>query len=107
MELIGASIEAITAAEDRQRFKDIVTGLGAEVPRSRAFHTLAECEAAAREFGYPIVVRPSFTLGGAGSGIAHHEDDLRLIAGATVTESPVWTPIGSMFSIGQTTTTLS
>ena len=51
VELIGASIDAITAGEDRQRFKDIVTGLGAEVPRSRACHTLAECEAAAREFG--------------------------------------------------------
>ena len=89
VELIGASIEAITAAEDRQRFKDIVTGLGAEVPRSRACHTLAECEAAAGEFGYPLVVRPSFTLGGAGSGVAHHEEDLRLIAGAGLDASPV------------------
>src|SRR5499427_9245790 len=89
VELIGASIEAITAAEDRQRFKDIVAGLGAEVPRSRACHTLAECEAASREFGYPLVVRPSFTLGGAGSGIAHHEEDLRLIAGTGLDASPV------------------
>ena len=89
VELIGASIEAITAAEDRQRFKDIVTGLGAEVPRSRACHTLAECEAAAREFGYPLVARPSFTLGGAGSGVAHHEEDLRLIAAAGLDASPV------------------
>jgi carbamoyl-phosphate synthase large subunit len=89
VELIGASIEAITAAEDRQRFKDIVTGLGAEVPRSSACHTLEECEAAAREFGYPLVIRPSFTLGGAGSGVAHHEDDLRLLAGAGLDASPV------------------
>src|SRR5215471_11262304 len=89
VELIGASIEAITAAEDRQRFKDIVTGLGAEVPRSRACHTLAECESAARQLGYPLVVRPSFTLGGAGSGVAHHEEDLRLIAGAGLDASPV------------------
>jgi carbamoyl-phosphate synthase large subunit len=89
VELIGASIEAITAAEDRQRFKDIVTGLGAEVPRSRVCHTLAECEAAAGEFGYPLVVRPSFTLGGAGSGVAHHEEDLRLMAGAGLDASPV------------------
>ena len=89
VELIGASIEAITAAEDRQRFKDIVTGLGAEVPRSSACHTLEECEAAAREFGYPLVIRPSFTLGGAGSGVAHHEGDLRLLAGAGLDASPV------------------
>src|SRR5438034_4330009 len=72
VELIGASIEAIMAGEDRQRFKDIVTGLGAEVPRSRACHTMGECEQAAGELGYPLVVRPSFTLGGTGSGIARH-----------------------------------
>src|SRR4029077_10737387 len=89
VELIGASIEAITAGEDRQRFKDIVTGLGAEVPRSRVCHTLAECEAAAGEFGYPLVLSPSFTLGGAGSGVAHHEEDLRLIAGGGLDASPV------------------
>src|SRR5262244_1507504 len=89
VELIGASIEAITAGEDRQRFKDIVTGLGAEVPRSRACHTPGECEAAAREFGYPLVVRPSFTLGGAGSAVAHHDDDLRRVAGAGLDASPV------------------
>src|SRR5215470_1518352 len=71
VELIGASIEAITAGEDRQRFKDIVTGLGAEVPGSQICHTLGECERAAGKLGYPVVVRPSFTLGGAGSGIAY------------------------------------
>jgi carbamoyl-phosphate synthase large subunit len=88
-ELIGASIEAITAGEDRQRFKDIVTGLGAEVPGSRVCHTLPGCEQAAAELGYPLVVRPSFTLGGAGSGIAYHADDLRRMAGAGLDASPV------------------
>src|SRR5215475_13407119 len=89
VELIGASIEAITAGEDRQRFKDIVTGLGAEVPGSRTCHTVGECERAARELGYPLVVRPSFTLGGAGSGVAHDGEDLRRIAGAGLDASPV------------------
>ena len=89
VELIGANIEAIMAGEDRQRFKDIVTGLGAEVPGSRTCHTMDECEQAAAELGYPLVVRPSFTLGGAGSGIAYHEDDLRRIAGAGLDASPV------------------
>jgi carbamoyl-phosphate synthase large subunit len=88
-ELIGASIEAITAGEDRQRFKEIVTGLGAKVPGSRACHTLPECEQAAAGLGYPLVVRPSFTLGGAGSGIAYHADDLRRIAGTGLDASPV------------------
>jgi carbamoyl-phosphate synthase large subunit len=89
VELIGAKIEAIMAGEDRQRFKDIVTGLGAEVPGSRTCHSMGECERAARELGYPLVVRPSFTLGGAGSGVAYHEDDLRRIAGTGLDASPV------------------
>ena len=89
VELIGASIEAITAAEDRQRFKDIVTGLGAEVPRSSACHTLEECEAAAREFGYPLVIRPSFTLGGAGSASPTTRTTCASSPG------PAWTPARS------------
>src|SRR5579862_6412718 len=82
VELIGASIDTITAGEDRSRFKEIVTGLGAEVPASRICHSLEECEQAVGELGYPVVVRPSFTLGGSGSGIAHDAEGLRRIAGA-------------------------
>jgi carbamoyl-phosphate synthase large subunit len=89
VELIGADIDAIRAGEDRRRFKEIVTGLGAEVPDSRICHTLAECEQAAAELGYPLVVRPSFTLGGSGSGIARDADDLRRIAGTGLDTSPV------------------
>ena len=107
VELIGADIDAIEACEDRERFKEIVTGLGAEVPKSLICHTIGECLDAVGQLGLPVVVRPSFTLGGAGSGIAYDEAGLRRIAGATVTESPVCTPIGSTFSIEQTITTLS
>jgi carbamoyl-phosphate synthase large subunit len=89
VELIGADIEAIRAGEDRSRFKEIVTGLGAEVPESRICHSLAECEQAAAALGYPLVVRPSFTLGGLGSGVARDGDDLRRIAGAGLDASPV------------------
>ncbi len=94
VELIGADIDAIEACEDREKFKDIVTGLGAEVPRSLICHTIAECLAAVygsdggsdggdggAGLGFPVVVRPSFTLGGLGSGIAYDEADLRRIAG--------------------------
>jgi carbamoyl-phosphate synthase large subunit len=88
VELIGADIDAIEACEDRERFKRIVTGLGAEVARSQICHTLDECFAAVSELGLPVVVRPSFTLGGAGSGIAYDEDDLRHIAGAGLDASP-------------------
>ena len=74
VELIGAGIETIKSGEDRKRFKDIVTGLGSEVPRSHICHTMDECLAAAADLGYPVVIRPSFTLGGSGSGIARSEE---------------------------------
>ena len=88
VELIGADIDAIEACEDREKFKEIVLGLGAEVPRSIICHTMGECLAAAGELGLPVVVRPSFTLGGLGSGIARSTDDLRRIAGAGLDASP-------------------
>jgi carbamoyl-phosphate synthase large subunit len=89
VELIGADIEAIRAGENRDRFKEIVTGLGAEVPDSHICHSLAECEQAAGELGYPLVIRPSFTLGGLGSGVARDTADLHRIAGAGLDASPV------------------
>jgi carbamoyl-phosphate synthase large subunit len=89
VELIGASIDAIRAGEDRSAFKEIVTGVGAEVPRSRICKTLADARAAAAELGFPVIVRPSFTLGGTGSGIARSSADLDRIAGAGLDASPV------------------
>src|SRR3984957_5433167 len=93
VELIGADIDAIEACEDRERFKDIVTGLGAEVPRSVICHSIGDCLGAAygageAGLGFPVVVRPSFTLGGLGSGIAYNEADLRRIAGSGLDASP-------------------
>ncbi|MGN6795630.1 MAG: carbamoyl-phosphate synthase large subunit [Streptosporangiaceae bacterium] len=89
VELIGADINAIKAGEDRRAFKEIVTSVGGDVPRSAVCHSLAECDDAAAELGYPLVVRPSFTLGGSGSGIAYDPDDLRRIAGQGLDVSPV------------------
>jgi carbamoyl-phosphate synthase large subunit len=89
VELIGADIETIKAGEDRERFKQIVTGLGAEVPASTICRTLAEAEATAARLGYPVVVRPSYTLGGSGSGVAYGAADLRRIAGTGLDASPV------------------
>ncbi len=88
VELIGASIEAIDRGENRQQFKKIVESLGGEVAGSAICHTLDDCLAAAETFGYPIVVRPSFTMGGTGSGIAYDEAELRQIAGAGLDASP-------------------
>jgi carbamoyl-phosphate synthase large subunit len=89
VELIGANIDAIRAGEDRNRFKEIVTAVGAEVPASRICHSLGDCRAAAGQLGFPVVVRPSFTLGGTGSGVARTAAELDRIAGAGLDASPV------------------
>jgi carbamoyl-phosphate synthase large subunit len=88
VELIGAKVESIRAGEDRQEFKGVVERAGAEVARSRIAHSMADCLAAAEELGYPLVVRPSFTMGGLGSGIAYSAEDLHRIAGAGLHYSP-------------------
>jgi len=88
VELIGADIEAIQRGEDRQRFKDIVRSVGAEVPRSTVCRSLAAVLGCVTELGYPVVVRPSYTMGGSGSGMAHDEAGLRRIATAGLAASP-------------------
>ena len=88
VELIGADVEAIQKGEDRQKFKAIVAEIGAESARSAVCHTMDEVLAATAELGYPVVVRPSFTMGGSGSGIAHDEPGLRRIAGGGLHASP-------------------
>src|SRR3954470_13410338 len=88
VELIGANVDAIEAGEDRQRVKEIVQRIGAGVARSRICHSMDDCLAAVEQLGYPVVVRPSFTMGGLGSGIAYDESDLRRIAGAGLHYSP-------------------
>ncbi|WP_306367604.1 carbamoyl-phosphate synthase large subunit [Nocardiopsis sp. CC223A] len=88
VELIGANIDAIQSGEDRESFKRIVERIGGESARSSICHSLDECLAAADELGYPVVVRPSFTMGGAGSGFAHDEAELRRIAGQGLALSP-------------------
>lgn len=86
--LIGANVEAIELGEDRERFKGVVERCGAESAKSKICHSMDECLDAATELGYPVVVRPSFTMGGLGSGFAYDEADLRRIAGAGLQYSP-------------------
>jgi carbamoyl-phosphate synthase large subunit len=88
VKLIGADIPAIKRGEDREVFKTIVEKVGGESAKSIICHTMAECFAAVEELHYPVVVRPSFTMGGLGSGIAHSPADLELIAGAGLRHSP-------------------
>ncbi|SDX61250.1 carbamoyl-phosphate synthase large subunit [Modestobacter sp. DSM 44400] len=89
VQLIGADVEAINRGEDRQRFKDIVRSIGADAPRSTVCTSVDEAIATAEEVGYPVVIRPSFTMGGLGSGIATDEPMLRRMATHGLTDSPV------------------
>ncbi|MEV4706941.1 carbamoyl-phosphate synthase large subunit [Actinoplanes sp. NPDC049316] len=89
VELIGANIDAIRRGEDRQLFKDIVAKAGGDTPRSRVCHSMDEVKATVAELGLPVVIRPSFTMGGLGSGMAHSDEDLERIAGAGLAASPV------------------
>ncbi|QCX27294.1 carbamoyl-phosphate synthase large subunit [Nocardioides jishulii] len=88
VEMIGASFEAIHRGENRELFNDIVRKVGGEVCRSFVCHSMEEVEKATEELGFPVVIRPSFTMGGLGSGIAFDADDLHRIAGAGLSASP-------------------
>ncbi|NLA65317.1 MAG: carbamoyl-phosphate synthase large subunit [Leucobacter sp.] len=88
VELIGAKVEAIQRGEDRQIFKDLVIEAGADVARSHIAHTIEEAKEFAKDLGYPLVVRPSFTMGGLGSGFAYTEEELVRIAGDGLHYSP-------------------
>lgn len=88
VELIGADVDAIERGENREKFRGIVEQIGGASARSIICHTLEECFSATEDLGYPVVVRPSFTMGGAGSGIAYTSDDLARIAGAGLQASP-------------------
>jgi carbamoyl-phosphate synthase large subunit len=89
VELIGASRQAIETAEDREKFKQAMTEIGLDVPESGFAHDLEEAMAVGQRVGYPLIVRPSFILGGAGTGIAADADELRLIASAALGASPI------------------
>ncbi|MBT1546060.1 carbamoyl-phosphate synthase large subunit [Curtobacterium aurantiacum] len=88
VELIGAKVEAIQRGEDRQLFKELVLESGADVARSHIAHTLEEAKEFAKDLGYPLVVRPSFTMGGLGSGFAYNEEELVRFVGDGLQSSP-------------------
>ena len=88
VEMIGADFEAIQRGEDRQRFKDIVAKVGGESARSRVCFTMDEVRDTVTDLGLPVVVRPSFTMGGLGSGMAHSVEDVERMAGDGLAASP-------------------
>jgi carbamoyl-phosphate synthase large subunit len=89
VKLIGASIEAIRVAEDRLLFKDAMREIGLDVPMSGLARSLPEAMELARTLGFPLVIRPSFTLGGVGGGIAYNIEEFRELAERGVELSPV------------------
>jgi carbamoyl-phosphate synthase large subunit len=89
VELIGAQVESIKVAEDRLRFRDAMKEIGADVPESIYIRSMAEAFAAVEQLGFPIIIRPSFTMGGVGGGIAYNIEEFKEIAGRGIDMSPV------------------
>ena len=89
VELLGANIDAIRTAEDRERFRLAMLEIGLETPRSRYVRTVDEALAAADDLGYPLVLRPSFTLGGKGGGVAYDRAQLVTAIARGIADSPV------------------
>jgi len=82
VELIGAKASAIEKAESRELFRKAMENIGLKVPKSYIVHSVAEAEKAVKDLGFPVIVRPSFTLGGTGGGIAYNIEELREIVSA-------------------------
>src|SRR6202030_3400900 len=90
VKLIGANAKAIAKGEDRQLFKEAMLRIGLDVPRSGVARSLADAARIAKEIGtFPLIIRPAFTLGGSGGGIAYNPDELDDIAGRGLAMSPV------------------
>ena len=89
VEMIGVDLAAIERGEDRKQFNDAMAEIGLEVARSGYAYSVDDALGLVQKLGYPVVIRPSFTLGGAGGGIAHNEEELRLIVSQGVELSPV------------------
>ncbi len=90
VKLIGANAKAIAKGEDRQLFKEAMLRIGLDVPRSGVAHSVADAHKISKDIGsFPLIIRPAFTLGGSGGGIAYNPDDLTEIAGNGLAMSPV------------------
>jgi carbamoyl-phosphate synthase large subunit len=88
VELIGAKADVIDRAEDRLKFRDAMSEIGIESPRSFIAHSLEEARSALTQIGLPAVIRPSFTLGGTGGGIAYNKEEFEAIVGSGIAASP-------------------
>ncbi|MCX5904997.1 MAG: ATP-grasp domain-containing protein, partial [Proteobacteria bacterium] len=89
VKVIGVQVDAIERGEDRQAFKDTMSRLGIEMPQSKIAYSIEEAEAIAQELGYPVVVRPAYTMGGTGGGLVYNQEELQVIAGRGLSASLV------------------
>jgi carbamoyl-phosphate synthase large subunit len=89
VEVIGVNLEAIEKGEDRTEFKNSMTRLGIEMPRSKAVTTIDAAEKVADELGYPVVIRPAYTMGGTGGGLVYNVEELRTVASRGIAASMV------------------
>jgi carbamoyl-phosphate synthase large subunit len=89
VEVIGVNIDAIERGEDRIAFKQTMNRLGIEMPKSKAVNTVEDAEKAAAELGYPVVIRPAYTMGGTGGGLVYNVEELRIIASRGLSASIV------------------
>ena len=80
VQIIGVGVDAIERGEDRTAFKQTMARLGIEMPKSRAVNTLADAESVAEGLGYPVVIRPAYTMGGTGGGLVYNVEELRTVA---------------------------
>ncbi len=88
VELIGADAEVIDRAEDRQKFREAMDAIGIESPRSFIAHTMDEAREALKNIGFPTIIRPSFTMGGSGGGIAYNREEFEQIVASGLDASP-------------------
>ncbi len=100
VELIGAKLESIDLAEDRQLFKVAMQEIGLRCPQGEVVGTVEDALKAAESIGYPVLIRPSFTLGGSGGGVAYNADDLRAVAERGIKASPVGEVLIEMSVLG-------
>ncbi|UCZ51798.1 carbamoyl-phosphate synthase large subunit [Bacillus shivajii] len=89
VELLGTKLEAIEMAEDREKFRTLMNELNEPVPPSEIIHSFSEAKQFADAIGYPVIVRPAYTLGGTGGGIANNESELKAFVDSGISNSPV------------------
>ena len=89
VKVIGVQISAIERGEDRIAFKETMKNLGIEMPRSQPAYSVEEAEKIAQELGYPVVIRPAYTMGGTGGGLVYNVEELRVVAGRGIAASMV------------------